>query len=59
MRTFGLTLVVLAAASGALAAFRTEMPFRIPLTSYDAGYWALVLIIAAVLALLAGNERRA
>ena len=53
MRTFGLVLVILAAMSGLLWAFRASMPFEIPLTATDAGFWAVILAAVGTVAWLA------
>ncbi len=58
MRTIGIVLGLLAVVSALLAAFRAEMPFRIPVTAEGAGYWAAVLLVAALLAWLASLGQR-
>jgi hypothetical protein len=56
VRVFGITLVLVAVASGLLALLRPAVPFRVPLTASDAAYCAVVLLIAGVLAFAAGDR---
>ncbi len=52
MRTFGLVLVIVAAVSGLMAVFRSAVPFEIPMTASDAGFWAVILAAVGAIALL-------
>ncbi len=56
MRVLGIVMLLVAAASGLLALFRSAMPFRLPVTTEDAAHAALLLLIAGVLAKLAGER---
>jgi hypothetical protein len=49
-------LVILAVLSGLLWAFRSIMPFEIPLTATDAGFWAIILAAVGAIAWL-GSPR--
>jgi hypothetical protein len=45
-------LVILAAMCGLLWAFRASVPFEIPLTASDAGFWAVILAALGAMAWL-------
>ena len=52
MRTFGLLLLLVGVLSGLMALFRTQLPFRLPLTGQDAAVAALLLLAAGGVAML-------
>ncbi|HVW91422.1 MAG TPA: hypothetical protein VHB74_02320 [Devosia sp.] len=56
MRVLGITMMLVALASGLLGMFHSAMPFRVPLTAEDAWHAALVLLVAGALALAAGEK---
>ena len=52
MRTFGLLMLLVGVLSGFIALFRTQLPFRLPLTGQDAAVAAILLLAAGAVAML-------
>lgn len=52
MRTFGLLMLLVGVLSGVIALFRTQLPFRLPLTGQDAAVAAVLLLAAGAVAMM-------
>jgi len=52
LRTFGLLLILVGVLSGLIALFRTQLPFRLPLTGQEAAIAAAFLLAAGAVAML-------